>query len=41
MWSSTLVDEIGHAPYAGPLMEYLVGNFGSVHLVAIRDKIPS
>ena len=33
--------EIGHAPYAGPLMEYLVGNFGSVHLVAIRDKIPS
>ena len=31
--------EIGHAPYAGPLVEYLVGNFGSVHLVAIRDKI--
>ena len=31
--------EIGHAPYAGPLMEYLVGNFGCVHLVAIRDKI--
>lgn len=31
--------EIGHAPYAGPLMEYLVGNFGSVHLVAIKDKI--
>ncbi len=31
--------EIGHAPYAGPLMDYLVGNFGCVHLVAIRDKI--
>ena len=31
--------EIGHAPYAGPLMEYLVANFGCVHLVAIRDKI--
>ncbi len=31
--------EIGHAPYAGPLVDYLVANFGSVHLVAIRDKI--
>ena len=31
--------EIGHAPYATPLMEYLVTNFGSVHLVAIRKKI--
>lgn len=31
--------EIGHAPYATPLMEYLVTNFGSVHLVAIREKI--
>ena len=31
--------EIGHAPYAGPLMDYLVANFGSVHVVAIRDKI--
>ena len=31
--------EIGHAPYATPLMEYLVANFGSVHVVAIREKI--
>ena len=31
--------EIGHAPYAGPLMEYLIANFGCVHLVAIKDKI--
>ena len=31
--------EIGHAPYAGPLMDYLIANFGSVHLIAIRDKI--
>jgi adenine-specific DNA-methyltransferase len=31
--------EIGHAPYAGPLMDYLVANFGSVQLVAIKDKI--
>ena len=31
--------EIGHAPYAGPLMDHLVANFGSVHLVAVRDKI--
>ena len=31
--------EIGHAPYARPLMDYLVANFGSVHLVAIKEKI--
>ncbi len=31
--------EIGHAPYATPLMEYLVANFESVHVVAIREKI--
>ena len=31
--------EIGHAPYAGPLMDYLVANFGCVRLVAIQDKI--
>ena len=31
--------EIGHAPYATPLVEYLVANFGSVHVVAIREKI--
>ena len=31
--------EIGHAPYATPLMDYLLANFGSVHVVAIREKI--
>ena len=31
--------EIGHAPYAVPLMDYLLANFGDVHVVAIREKI--
>lgn len=31
--------EIGHAPYAAPLLEYLVGNFGAVHVVAVRRKL--
>ncbi len=31
--------EIGHAPYAVPLLDYLVANFGSVHVVAIREKV--
>ena len=31
--------EIGHAPYAVPLLDYLVGNFGTVHVVAIREKV--
>ncbi len=31
--------EIGHAPYATPLVEYLVANFRSVHVVAVREKI--
>ena len=31
--------EIGHAPYATPLVEYLVANFGTVHVVAIQEKI--
>jgi len=31
--------EIGHAPYAAPLLEYLVGSFSEVRIVAIRDKI--
>lgn len=31
--------EIGHAPYAAPLLEYLVANFGLVHIVAFRDKL--
>ena len=30
---------IGHAPYAAPLIEYLVRNFASVQIVAIREKI--
>ena len=31
--------EIGHAPYAAPLLEYLVANFSKVQLVAVREKI--
>jgi hypothetical protein len=31
--------EIGHAPYAAPLLEYLVGNFDLVHVVAVRSKL--
>jgi adenine-specific DNA-methyltransferase len=31
--------EIGHAPYAAPLMEYLAGNFSLVQIVAVRDKL--
>lgn len=31
--------EIGHAPYAAPLLRYLVGHFSAVHLVAIREKL--
>jgi len=31
--------EIGHAPYAAPLIEYLVANFALVHVVAVRDKL--
>jgi adenine-specific DNA-methyltransferase len=31
--------EIGHAPYASPLLEYLLANFGLVHIVAYRDKL--
>jgi len=30
--------EIGHAPYAAPLLEYLVTQFAIVHVVAVRDK---
>lgn len=29
---------IGHAPYAAPLLEYLVGNFAAVRVVAIREN---
>lgn len=31
--------EIGHAPYAAPLLEYLVGSFSKVHIVAVREKL--
>ncbi|MEJ8850187.1 Eco57I restriction-modification methylase domain-containing protein [Variovorax rhizosphaerae] len=31
--------EIGHAPYATPLLEYLVSHFKVVHVVAVRDKL--
>lgn len=31
--------EIGHAPYAAPLLEYLLSNFRNVHIVAVRDKL--
>lgn len=31
--------EIGHAPYAAPLVEYLVANFAVVHVVAVRAKL--
>lgn len=31
--------EIGHAPYAAPLLDYLVRAFSKVQLVAVRDKL--
>lgn len=31
--------EIGHAPYAAPLISYLVRKFGRVHVVAVRNKV--
>lgn len=31
--------EIGHAPYAAPLLDYLVANFARVQIVAIREKL--
>jgi adenine-specific DNA-methyltransferase len=31
--------EIGHAPYAAPLLEHLVGRFAHVQVVAVRDKL--
>jgi adenine-specific DNA-methyltransferase len=31
--------EIGHAPYAAPLIEYLVAHFSVVHIVAVQKKI--
>jgi len=31
--------EIGHAPYAAPLLEYLVRHFRVVHVIAIKAKL--
>lgn len=31
--------EIGHAPYAAPLLDYLVASFSTVQIVAIRRKL--
>ena len=31
--------EIGHAPYAQPVIRFLLDNFSSVHVVAIREKV--
>lgn len=31
--------EIGHAPYAAPLVEYLLSNFERVHIIAVREKL--
>ncbi|QQR37636.1 SAM-dependent DNA methyltransferase [Devosia oryziradicis] len=31
--------EIGHAPYAAPLLEYLVSSFSGVQIIAIRNKL--
>ncbi len=31
--------EIGHASYVGPLLDYLVGSFSAVQVVAVREKL--
>lgn len=31
--------ELGHAPYAAPLLEYLIANFTTVHIIAVREKL--
>lgn len=31
--------EIGHAPYAGPVLEHLVQRFSSVQIIAVRAKL--
>lgn len=31
--------EIGHAPYAAPLLDYLTGAFSTVKIVAVREKL--
>ena len=30
---------IGHAPYAAPLLDYLIRNFATVQIVAVREKL--
>ncbi|MEH3122145.1 MAG: hypothetical protein PGN16_09225 [Sphingomonas phyllosphaerae] len=31
--------EIGHAPYAAPLLDYLVRSFSTVRVIAVREKL--
>lgn len=31
--------EIGHAPYAAPLLDYLTQSFGKVQIIAVREKL--
>ncbi|WP_082460789.1 N-6 DNA methylase [Devosia sp. Leaf64] len=31
--------EIGHAPYAAPLLDFLVSSFSTVHILAVRQKL--
>ncbi len=31
--------EIGHAPYARPVLEYMAADFGLVHAIAVREKL--
>ncbi len=31
--------EIGHAPYAAPLLDFLVSSFSTVHVIAVREKL--
>jgi adenine-specific DNA methylase len=31
--------EVGHAPYAAPLLEYLVGHFAHLQVTAVRHKL--
>lgn len=31
--------EIGHAPYAAPLIKFLLAKFGDVRILALRDKV--
>ncbi|PZM08061.1 hypothetical protein CPY51_30420 [Rhizobium tubonense] len=31
--------EIGHAPYAVPVLEFLLNSFSNVHVIAVREKL--